>query len=155
MRALLSLILCCGLCPAAPAPGDPVAEVNARVARIDESLRSESASSVVVSSDGPIEGRPPEIRFSVLAGRLVAARVSSGHETWTSRVTVYFYDDGRPMKYLRSISGRVDAPPRQAILYAPNGQVLWRNVDEPLVDPAGLRAAYQQIESLRRASARY
>jgi hypothetical protein len=156
MRRIAILFFC--ILPASAAYGllDSVAEVNRRVAQIERALSGDRAVNLDVKSDGESEGSPPEIRFGSVSGKLVAARLSVGHEVWQSRVTIYFYEDGKPMKYLRNIVGRADVSQPQAIIYAPDGRVLWRNIEgPPVVDPVEVRAAYQAIERLRRAAARY
>lgn len=160
MKYFICLVMFFGGFDASYATTDKVADANSQVARIDAALRGKGVLNLAVkeeinAGDNPNEGVPPQIQFSTLSGKLVAARFHVGHEIWGSTVTVYFYDDGKPLKYLRVIEGQQSKSERQSIIYAPDGTVIWKNVDVPLVDPSGIQSVYKAIESLRQASADY
>lgn len=156
MKAWIGLFLLGCLSPAASAADDPVAEVNRQVSRIEESIAGDRLAALSVVSEETAEGVPPEIRFHAGAdGRLVAASITAGHESWQSKISWYFFENGKAMKYLRIITGRSDQPEREAVVYGREGQVIWKNVDEPLVDAEDLRRAYRAIAAVRKAASRY
>lgn len=137
------------------ADGDIASKVNAAVARIDTAIGKGEVTTVTVSGNEESEGRPPVIRYFTERGQLVASSVEVGHETWSSRIIVHFYNDSKPMKYGRTVKGRGDRPSREAIIYAQDGEIVWKNVNAPMIDPAHLVNLYRAIETIRSSAAQY
>jgi hypothetical protein len=134
---------------------DRIDRINQEVARLDQLIAAKQLELLTVASSQESEGRPPEIGFYSLQGRLVAATISVGHETWSSVTTVYFRADGAPLKYLKVLTGRTDVPARQAVFYDAQARVFWSSGAAPAVTPADLLRSYRLLSSLRKSAASY
>jgi hypothetical protein len=154
MRAFWLLAWLLVSCVHAPA-ADLAVEIDGRAAVIDRAIEAGELQALLVAAEVESEGSPPEIRFYTAKDKLVAATVKVGHETWSTLITVYFYEDGKPMKYRGVVTGREPRPEQEAIFYGRDGLVIRHSVPTPRVDPEGLLATFKAIEAVRRAAARY
>lgn len=155
MKALIWLFLITAIHSKISIATEFSADINSAVERLDQLIENKKLAMITVSGNEELEGVPPEVKFYILDGRLVAAAVSTGHETWASKVTWYFYDNGKPMKYLRVITGRQSQPEREAIIYNLEGKVLWNNIDHPLVEINDILSAFTAIGNIRQSASRY
>jgi len=155
MKVLAWLILIATISLNVYGAEDVTADINRKAAFIDELITGEKLASLTVISNEESEGSPPEIKFYTKGRNLVAATIVVGHETWVSKLTVYYYDNESPMKYLRVITGRQKQPEREAILYGTEGKPLWQNVDTPKVDASDILKIFRTINSIRKSAAQY
>lgn len=151
-------ILALAVSVAAAAPrGDPVQAVNRKVAEIDAAIRGGELPGIVVREEVPSEGAPPSYTLYTRGpgGKLAAAIITVGHETWGNTFAYYFDEEQRILKYSKTCQGRPDCEPRSAILYDAAGKVLWKNTDEPYAPPARIVALFRTIVELREELGRY
>jgi hypothetical protein len=141
-----------------PEPSE-VKKVNALVATIDKALLAGEHPTLEIHENEsiPTEGVPPRFKlyYEPEQQRLVAAVISVGHETWGTEFRYYFYPDGKLMKYTKTINGRPDNPPKQAMILDKNGAVLWKNTDEPHVPAEELVRLFGGLEKLSERFAAY
>ncbi len=155
MRILAWLILTTAISLNVYAADDLITDINRKSANIEDLIQGQKLSVLSVRSDEESEGNPPEIRFYMKAGKLLAVRIATGHETWVSVITVYFYENGAPMKYLKLITGREKNPEREAIIYSQEGRVLWKNMEKPQVDIADILMVFHAIRTIRQSASQY
>jgi hypothetical protein len=141
----LSSVVCSG------AGTDEVKQINALVAAIDDSLKTDYYAELKIAEQGIAEGVPPIITFYFdrEEGGLVAAVVSVGHEIWSNEFRYYFYPNGKPMKYTKEADGLPDNPPKKAILFDRNGKPVWKNTEESQVAVDDLLALFKKLEGIR------
>jgi hypothetical protein len=161
MRVKMSLLAILTLstisCSGTGAGTDEVKRINALVAAMDDSLKTEHYAELKIDEQGLSEGVPPKITFYFdrEQGGLAAAVVSVGHETWSNEFRYYFYPNGKPMKYTKATDGRPDNPPKEAILFDRNGKTLRKNTQEPQVAIEELLALFKKLEAIRMQFAKY
>ena len=136
---------------------DPVQVVNQKVAEIDQAIQDEALPSIAIQEEVESEGVPPSYKLYTrgAGGKLVAAIVTVGHETWGNTFAYYFDDQQRIMKYSKSCQGRPDCEAKTAIVYGPAGKVLWKNTNAPHAPPARIVALFELITGLREQLGRY
>jgi hypothetical protein len=136
---------------------DEVKRINALVAAIDDSLKTEHYAEFTIAEQGLSEGIPPGFTFYYDRdhGRLAAAVVSVGHETWSNEFRYYFYPDGKPMKYTKATIGRPDNPEKTAIIFDKQGKIVWKNVEEPQVAIETLASLFKNLQETRKKFAEY
>jgi len=125
---------------------------NEYVKLVDKSLGEYSVYSL--SSETLSEGSPPTYKFYTKDNLLVAAIINVGHETWSNSYH-YYYNNHKIVKYLKSTQGRIDNPPRKAIIYASNGKIIWKNEDAPSVSPDSVLTIFKLFTEINRKLANY
>jgi|WetSurMetagenome_2_1015567.scaffolds.fasta_scaffold289463_2 hypothetical protein len=161
MRVKMGLLAICIFstisCSGTGTGTDEVKRINALVAAMDDSLKTEHYAVLTIAEQGISEGVPPIITFYFdrEKGGLAAAIVSVGHESWSNEFRYYFYPDGKPMKYTKAADGLPDNPPKKAILFDRNGKTVWKNTEEPQVAVEDLRALFKKLEGIRTQFSEY
>ena len=136
---------------------DEVKRINVQITAIDDSLKNDVYASLEIAERGVTEGNPPSftIYYDRERGRLVAAIISVGHETWSNEFRYYFYPDGKPMKYIKTTLGRVDNPPKMTIVFDKNGKIVWKNTEEPYVAIEAIQSLFKNLHEIRKQFAEY
>lgn len=136
---------------------EEVKRINRMVAAIDDSLKTEHYAEFTIAEQGLSEGVPPGFTFYYDRdhGRLAAAVISVGHETWSNEFRYYFYPDGKPMKYMKATIGRPDTPEKTAIIFDKQGNIVWKNVEEPQVGIETLVSLFKNLQETRKKFAEY
>lgn len=128
-----------------------IKNVNSQVARLAARIQKKELPYLEVANQGgePTEGVPPSFKFffDPKDESLQACEVWVGHETWGSRFSYYFGPDGKPLKYLETISDRPDHPEPKAILYDADGSVLWKNMQDPRLKTEDISSLYRLLRS--------
>jgi len=136
MKKIAVLLFCClsVLNQACADSGAEIKAVNAKVAELNK-LKNELNALELKLHTGEFEAVPPEVKyyFDSETQNLVMLEVNVGHETFVTKHT-YYFDQNKTLKYIKEILHRADNPPKQAIIYAADGSVLWKNMDEPALD---------------------
>ena len=149
--SILALLLCSR---AALGAASVIDEINGRVDSIDRRIKDQDKTlpSIETSYDfkDVTEGAPPQFSFFFDGGtgRLVACRISVGHETWGRQFFYYFDDSEQIQKYLEVVPPGGSGPPpsRSAILYARDGTIVWRNFEGlPRQAPERIKALYHAL----------
>ena len=128
---------------------DPIQQVNAQVAEISDAIASGELAVVEMNEVVESEGSPPDLKFYYRQDRLLAVQVDVGHETWSNRFSFYFYENGQIMKFLKTTLDRPDNPPKLAVIYEPDGSVLWKNTDDTYIDPDELKALFDRYQATK------
>jgi hypothetical protein len=127
---------------------DPIKEINARVEKILQQIKSEDLPVLNVKYDykQPTEGVPPSFKFYFNRHdeKLVACEIHIGHETWAKSIGYYFDFDGHPMKY-RETSSHQDPQKAWGIIFGAGGKVLWKNTDAPHLSPKDIQDLYSLL----------
>ena len=135
---------------------DLVKEVNAQVAKIDQSIK-QGMSYLGISYEfvGGREDAPPSFRFYFTESKeggpkLRACHISVGHETWREDIAYYFDSNERPLKYRTNyIDLPEDIPGAKdvfAVIYGGKGEVLWTNmVHRPSHRPQEILDLFRQV----------
>jgi hypothetical protein len=164
LRASIITVVALLLGLAAPTPShaglgsDIIQQINQSVAGIDKAIQSGDLPYISISEESGTEGLPPAYKMYYSRngdGKLIAAVVSVGHESWGNTFSYYFDDQQRVMKYLKTCEGRSDCPPKTAIIYGTNGKIVWKNTEEPAVPPSQIVTIYTAITQLRMPLSQY
>lgn len=115
-----------------------------------------NASSLIIKNEQiqVSEGVLPTLTIYHMNDRPIAAYITAGHETWSKSFYYCFDKKGRIMKYLEVID-RPDNPPRRAIIYNPDGSVIWKNIDEAEVSPQKIVNLFKTLQSHMKAFSSY
>ncbi len=134
-KIAILLIFCLSIVNQACADsGAEIKSVNAKVAKIAKQKNDLNALELKLHT-GEFEAVPPEVKYYYDSEtlKLVMLEVNVGHETFATKHS-YYFSENQALKYIKEILHRADNPPKQAIIYASDGSVLWKNIDEPAMD---------------------
>lgn len=124
--------------------------INKKVTKIEEEIKkfipNESLEYLEVNIEPvSLEASPPSLRFYYGNNNLIALYVTVGHETWVKRFHYFFDEHGNPLKYLEIIEGRKTEPERFAIIYETDGSILWKNTDDPIIQPKKIQLLFTEL----------
>jgi len=128
------ILLTCSLLACNSSQADDKAEiksVNQKVVQIEKSRKNLNVLELKIHT-GELEAVPPNVMYYYRPENmeLVMLQVSVGHEIFLTRYT-YYFENNRVIKFLKDTEGHPDPPPKFAIIYKADGEVLWKNIDEP------------------------
>jgi hypothetical protein len=149
LLSFFAVILCAHI------EGSTIKAINATVASIDDSVKAGLYSSLNINEETIAEGSPTKITLFFIGERIVLVTASVGHEIWLSKFNYYYYPNGQPMKYIKEIIDRPDNPPKQAILYNDSGNVIWKNIDAPIVQTTQMYELFAKLQKIRRELSGY
>jgi len=103
-----------------------------------------------------LESVPPEVIFYYNSEneKLAMVHVSVGHETFLTTHTYYFQKD-KALKYLKEIVGRPDNPKKEAIIYDAKGNILWKNIEKPIMSGEKLLDLFKSNMAMLNDFAKY
>lgn len=131
--------------------------VNKNVAEIEKSIEDEKYSVIILNNViKQIESVPPEIRlyYEPETLKLAGVVIVAGHESWSKKFEYIYDKDENILKYLEVID-RLDNPPRSAIIYDPKGDVLWKNIEQPEVNPSDIKDFFKKAMFYQNAFSSY
>ncbi len=149
-------LLFAGFSLSASVRAQTVQQVNEAVAITQRNIQHDKYPYIRVSYENLVsEGSPALFRFyeGPQSDQLVAVIISTGFETWANVHTYYFDPQGRIQKVLKVVSGRPDNPPRQALIYNAQGNVIWQNMAEPYWPVSKIKRLYHTIRAAQHAFA--
>jgi hypothetical protein len=130
-----------------------IKEINKITANLEGNIDSNQLFPFIESKinyNDATEGVSPEIRFYFdEKNLLIAARVEVGFETWGK--TYYYFFDGaeKIMKYLCVTQGGPAGPwptkNRTAIIFNPEGKILWKNTEPDEIGVAKVLKLYSLL----------
>lgn len=132
-----------------------VNDINGAVASLDDSISRDEFPFLVIDENVESEGTPPSLKMYHDGDRLVAVFVSVGHETWATEFRYYFHSNQEPMKFLKIVHGRPDNPPKQAVIYSSDGNVVWKNTDDIPYPFKKLKELFSNLQEARLRLSRY
>ena len=157
MKKITILLFCCLslLNQACADSGAEIKSINAKVAEIDKQKGGLNALELKLHT-GEFESVPPEVKYYYEPETfiLVMLEVSVGHETFVTKHS-YYFNENHAIKYIKEVLHRADNPPKQAIIYASDGSVLWKNMDEPVMDSTKVVELFNLNMNALKAFAKY
>lgn len=132
-----------------------IAEVNKAVAAIDDSILRNEYVVLQVEEHSENEGAPPAIFMYYRGYRLIAVVVTVGHETWSKEFRYYYNANENPKKYMEIIKNRPDNPPKVARIYAEDGTIIWKNIENEAINFSELHGLFTTLQKSRKSFATY
>jgi hypothetical protein len=132
-----------------------IADVNKAVAAIDDSIFRGEYLVIHIEEHSESEGAPPAISMYYRGDRLIAVIVTVGHETWSKEFRYYFNTNGKPKKYMEIIKSRPDNPPKVARIYAEDGTIIWKNIENETIKFNELQDLFTTLQKTRKGFGTY
>jgi len=140
-----------------PAMEMQIKEINEMTSKlqnkIDSSLLYPYLTSGMVESQNPSEGVPPEMTFyfNEKNEQLIAVKAHVGHEVWGTTYYYFFNEKEKIIKYLTFNSASKDIPEidkkRYAIIYNPEGKIIWKNTETAKIEPEKVLKLYKLLSA--------
>jgi hypothetical protein len=132
-----------------------IADVNKAVAAIDDSIFRGEYIVLHIEEHSESEGAPPAISMYYRGDRLIAAVVTVGHETWSKEFRYYYNANGNPKKYMEIIKNRPDNPPKVARIYAEDGTIVWKNIENEAIKFSEFQGLFTTLQKTRKGFSKY
>jgi len=154
----ITILFCCCLSilnQACASSGAEIKAINEKVAEINKMKDDLNALELKLHT-GEFESVPPEVKYYYLPDNLelVMLEVSVGHETFVTKHS-YYFSHNLAIKYIKEILHRADNPPKQAIIFDSDGTILWKNMDEPVMDSSKVIELFNLNMNALKAFAKY
>ncbi len=135
--------------------GTEIKNINKQVAQIEDEKRELSVLEVKLHTQ-EFEAVPPEVMYyyKIDSMELVMLKVVVGHEIFSTKHT-YYFSNGRVIKYLKESFNHPDNPPKKALIYNNKGDVLFKNIDKPVLSEADVVKLFNNSISALKAFSRY
>jgi len=129
--------------------------VNNRVAQIEKNKNSFNTLQLKLNT-GEFESSPPEVTYYYKPDNLelVMLQVSVGHEIFVTQYS-YYFNNKYLIKYLKEMLHHPDSPAKQAVIFNSDETILWKNIDEPVVSGASVKALFKSNMDSLKAFSKY
>ena len=129
--------------------------INTIVSKIEKTKNDLNTLELKLNT-GEFEASPPEVIYYYKPDNmeLVMLQVNAGHETFSS-VYTYYLNNNKVIKYLKQDLNHPESPPKKAIIYNTDGDILWKNVDEAIVNEVDIITLFEQNIQVLKAFSKY